>query len=168
MTDARRPGIPDLRDPAMLLALGFGSGLLPKAPGTWGSAVGAGLYLLLAPFGTATLLVATLLACVVGVPLCGRAARRIGLHDHPAIVWDEIAGLLVTMTLTTVIVPAHWGWLIAGFAAFRLFDVLKPWPIGWLDRRIEGGLGIMLDDLLAGTFAALLLLAVFAVWQLLG
>mgnify|MGYP000747760729 CR=1 FL=1 len=83
---------------------------------------------------------------LAGIWLCGRAAQDLGVHDHPGIVWDEIAGYLLTMMAA----PAGWPWIVIGFVLFRLFDVWKPWPIGWLDRRVQGGLGIMLDDLVAG------------------
>ena len=91
----------------------------------------------------------TVVVALAGIWICGWSAARLGVHDHPGIVWDEIAGYLVTMTLA----PAGLGWLVAGFVLFRVFDILKPWPIGWLDRRVGGGLGIMLDDLVAGIFA---------------
>jgi phosphatidylglycerophosphatase A len=90
---------------------------------------------------------------VVGVWVCDTASRDLGVHDHPGIVWDEIAGFLLTMLAA----PPGWQWILVGFALFRLFDIWKPWPIGWLDRRVAGGLGIMLDDLVAGVFAAAIL-----------
>jgi phosphatidylglycerophosphatase A len=138
----------------MLLALGFGTGLARRAPGTWGTAAGLGVYALIAPWGVEALFLAALAASVGGIAICGIAARRLGVHDHPAIVWDEIAGILITL----LFVPVQWPWILAGFVAFRLFDVLKPWPISWLDRHVEGGLGIMVDDILAGVAAGLLLL----------
>jgi phosphatidylglycerophosphatase A len=136
-----------------LLAFGLGAGCSPKAPGTMGTLVAVGLYLPLALLPPA--FYALVLAAVIGlgVWLCDRAARDLGVHDHPGIVWDEIAGYLLTMLGA----PAGWLWIILGFVLFRLFDVWKPWPIGWLDRRVSGGLGIMLDDLVAGVFAALCL-----------
>lgn len=158
----RDPQPRDLRHPLMLLALGFGSGLLPKAPGTWGTVVGVGLYSLIMPFGIEALAIAALVATVAGVPICGVAARWLGVHDHGAIVWDEIAGVLITL----LFVPFHWAWVLAGFVAFRVFDVLKPWPISWLDREVGGGLGIMLDDILAGLAAGLLLFGL--IWLLAG
>jgi phosphatidylglycerophosphatase A len=89
----------------------------------------------------------------IGVWLCHGTARDLGLADHPGIVWDEIVGYLITMTAA----PAGWTWIVLGFVLFRLFDIWKPWPISWLDRNIKGGLGIMLDDALAGTYACLVL-----------
>ena len=142
-----------LKDPVLFLALGFGSGLSPKAPGTLGTLAALPVYYLLSglPLG-GYLLIVTLLA-VAGVWLCGRAAQRLGVHDHPGIVWDEIVGFLLTMAGTEASLAS----ILAGFALFRAFDILKPWPIGWCDRHVEGGLGIMLDDLLAGAAAALVL-----------
>jgi phosphatidylglycerophosphatase A len=86
---------------------------------------------------------------IPGIWICGRTARALGIDDHPAIVYDEIVGYLVTMTMA----PSGWQWLAAGFLLFRVFDIWKPWPIRWLDRSVKGGLGIMLDDLVAGLLA---------------
>jgi len=147
-----------LRDPWILLALGGGAGLSPRAPGTLGTLVAVPLYLLCLPLSRplyGLLLVALFL---LGIVICAQAARRLGVHDHPAIVWDEIVGYLATLFLLHPLPPAHRGaWLLAAFVLFRLFDILKPWPIGWLDRRLRGGLGIMLDDLVAGVLAGLIL-----------
>ena len=90
---------------------------------------------------------------LIGIWLCGRTSSDLGVHDHGGIVWDEWVGLLVALWQ----VPAGWGWLLAGFLLFRLFDIVKPWPISWLDRRVAGGFGIMVDDLLAGLYALALL-----------
>lgn len=153
---AARPRPRDLREPVLLLALGLGSGLVPRAPGTAGTLVGVALYAALVPL-PAWVHGGVLLAAVAGgVPLCAAAARRLGRHDHPAIVWDEIAGLLVA----TVGLPAHPAWIGAAFVAFRVFDIAKPFPISLVDRRVPGGLGIMLDDLLAGLAACGLVHAV--------
>ncbi len=142
-----------LSNPVHFLALGFGSGLAPRAPGTFGTLAAIPLFLLVSGLPLPAYLLLTLLACVAGVWICGRAARDFGVHDHPAIVWDEIAGFLVTM----IAAPAGLLWIVLGFLLFRVFDILKPWPIGWLDRRVDGGLGIMLDDIVAGVFAAVVL-----------
>ncbi len=137
------------------LAFGFGSGLARKAPGTWGTLAGLAFVplLQLISLPLALLIIAT--ASVFGVWLCGKVADDLGVHDHGGIVWDEFVGIWITL----VLLPAHWGWWLAGFIAFRFFDILKPWPIRALDRRLGGGLGIMLDDILAGICAALVLLA---------
>ncbi len=140
---------PDLRRPLHLLAFGFGAGLAPRAPGTFGTGVGVLLYLPLAGLPPAAYWGVTLLVALAGIGICGWSSRQLGVHDHPGIVWDEIAGYLVTMAWA----PAGAFWVVAGFVLFRLFDILKPWPIGWLDRRLGGGLGIMLDDILAGLAA---------------
>jgi len=142
-----------LRHPADLLALGFGSGLAPVAPGTAGTVVAIPLYFLLQPLALHIYLMLVTGLFLIGIPLCAHTARRLGVHDHPGIVWDEIVGYLVTMTFA----PPGWLWIVAGFVLFRLFDVLKPWPIKWLDRKVGGGFGIMVDDLLAGIVAAVVL-----------
>jgi phosphatidylglycerophosphatase A len=142
-----------LLHPVDFLALGFGSGLVPKGPGTAGTVAAIPLYLLMAPLPLATYLVLVALLFVIGVPICEHAARRMGVHDHPAIVWDEIVGYLATM----IFAPSGWPWIVAGFVLFRVFDIAKPWPIRTLDRKVGGGFGIMIDDLLAAVFAALVL-----------
>jgi phosphatidylglycerophosphatase A len=139
-----------------LLALGFGTGLAPFAPGTFGSLVGLALALALAPLGLWWNLAAVLVAVVAGLWICGESARRLGVHDHPAIVWDEVAGMMIAMLAAP---PTWWGAALA-FALFRLFDIAKPWPIREVDHGMGGGAGIMLDDVLAGIFAALVLLIV--------
>lgn len=144
---------PDLKNPVHLLAFGFGTGLAPRAPGTAGSVLGAVLYLALSglPLFTYVALLAVLF--VAGVWLCGRTAEDLGVPDHGGIVFDEVVGVLVAMTA----LPLHWPWLLAGFLLFRFFDIVKPWPINVLDRRVKGGFGIMLDDLIAGIAALALL-----------
>ncbi|TNF36664.1 MAG: phosphatidylglycerophosphatase A [Gammaproteobacteria bacterium] len=131
------------------LAAGFGSGLSRKAPGTAGSlaALPVGVLLLDLPvWGHAAWVV---LMFALGVLVCDRAARLLGVHDHPGIVWDEFVGLWLAMWL----LPDGWPWWLAAFVLFRLFDIAKPWPIRWLDRQVQGGFGIMIDDVLAGIFA---------------
>lgn len=144
------------RDPWQFIAFGFGSGALRPAPGTWGTLVGllfVPLLQWLPDWGYALIL---LLASLFGCWLCGKVSRDLGVHDHGGIVWDEIVGIWITCWL----VPPGWAWLLAGFLLFRLLDILKPWPIRWVDRHVHGGTGIMLDDLLAGVTAwALLQLA---------
>ncbi len=140
---------PDLSNPVHLLAFGFGSGLAPVAPGTFGTLAAVPFYLLMARLPLAGYLTVLAVVILTGIWICDRTSRDLGVHDHPGIVWDEFAGFFVTMTAA----PAGWPWVVGGFLLFRLFDILKPWPIGWLDERVKGGLGIMLDDLLAGLFA---------------
>ncbi|MCU7802969.1 MAG: phosphatidylglycerophosphatase A [Candidatus Thiodiazotropha sp. (ex Lucinoma borealis)] len=142
--------LPDMRKPMHLLAFGFGSGLMPKAPGTFGTLVGIPLYLVIEPLPQSYYLMLVLLAFVAGIWICQKTSDDLGVHDHGGIVWDEIVGYLVTMAFA----PAGWVWILVGFLLFRLFDIVKPWPIRWIDRKVDGGFGIMLDDLLAGIFAA--------------
>ena len=145
-----------LTSPVHFLAFGFGSGLSPKAPGTMGTLAAIPLYLLLMNLPLTGYLLAVLLISVAGVWICGESSRRLGVHDHGGIVWDEFAGLLLTMTAA----PQGWAWIVLGFALFRLFDIWKPWPVRVADRQLHGGLGIMLDDILAGIYAWLVLQAV--------
>jgi len=148
-----------LNTPAGFLAFGLGSGLSPKAPGTVGTAVGILLALPLAGVPTWGGLLIVALAFGAGIPICGSTSRRLGVHDHGGIVWDEFVGIWLVL----VLLPAHWAWWLAAFVVFRVFDIVKPWPIGWLDRRVEGGLGIMIDDIIAALYAiAVLLLAGWA------
>ncbi len=142
------------------LAFGFGTGLARKAPGTWGTLAGLVFVPLLQWLSLPLALAIILSATLFGIWLCGKVAEDLGVHDHGGIVWDEIVGIWITL----ILLPASWGWWLAGFAAFRFFDILKPWPIRILDRRLGGGLGIMLDDILAGAFAAAVLLV--ARWAL--
>jgi len=135
-----------LKDPVVLLALGLGSGLAPKAPGTAGTLVAVPLYLLMQQLSFTVYAAITFMVVVVGIWVSAYTVRKLGVHDHPSIVIDEIAGFLITMFA----VPSGWIWIVAGFVLFRLFDILKPWPISWLDKNIHGGLGVMLDDVLAG------------------
>jgi len=143
------------RNPVHFLAFGLGSGAAPVAPGTFGTLAAVPLYLLLAQLPLALYLLAVMLAFGVGIWLCERTSRDLGVHDHGGIVWDEFVGFWLTM----VAAPEGWQWLLAGFLLFRLFDILKPFPINYLDRHIHGGLGIMLDDAVAGSFAWLILQA---------
>lgn len=142
-----------LANPVHFLAFGFGCGLSPHAPGTLGTLSALPLYLWIQNWPRAEYLLLVLALFVAGVWVCQVTARDLEIKDPAGVVWDEIVGFLVTMTLA----PSGWGWLLAGFILFRLFDIWKPWPIRVLDRRLSGGLGIMLDDLVAGIFAALVL-----------
>lgn len=142
-----------LATPSGFLAFGLGSGLSPKAPGTAGTAVGllVGLPLAGIPVWAGLLVVGFSFAA--GILICNRASHALGVHDHGGIVWDEFVGIWLVL----VLVPAHWTWWLAAFVVFRVFDILKPWPIGWLDRRVHGGFGIMLDDLVAAGYAVAVL-----------
>jgi phosphatidylglycerophosphatase A len=145
-----------LRNPIHLLAFGFGAGLAPRAPGTFGTLVAVPIVLGVMQFGFVAHLAFAIVATAAGIWLCGESARRLGVHDHPGIVWDEITGYTVTMLAA----PSDWPWLVGGFVLFRFFDIVKPWPIREADHSLSGGLGIMLDDIIAGIFAAAILLAV--------
>lgn len=145
------------RNPIHFLAFGFGSGAMPVAPGTFGTLVAIPIYLLMAPLSLWLYLAIVTGITVLGVWLCHVTSRDLGVHDHPGIVWDEIAGYLITM----IAAPTGWLWVLLGFVLFRVFDIIKPWPIGWADRRVSGGLGIMLDDVLAAVYAWLLLQVIF-------
>ena len=145
-------------EPILLFATLFGAGLFRAAPGSAGTALAVPFGVALAQLGPAVYLAALAAISVAGIWICRKAAQALKVHDHPAIVWDELAGYLVTMS------PSLWGLgqgapaFLAGFILFRVFDILKPWPIRAVDRRVTGGLGVMADDLLAGVYAAAVLM----------
>lgn len=157
-----------LKNPWHLLATGFGSGLSPIIPGTMGTLAAVPVYLLLAQTPLMVYLLLVLISCAVGVKICQVTSDDMGVHDHGSIVWDEFAGFWITMLVVPVLgLPVFdWKWLLAGFVLFRFFDMVKPWPIGWLDKRVHGGLGIMLDDIVAGVMAgvSLYLVGVYSGW----
>jgi phosphatidylglycerophosphatase A len=145
-----------LSHPAGWIACGFGSGLAPFAPGTAGSAAALLPWLALRELAWPWYLIALVLAFAIGVWASALAARRLSLADPGAIVWDEFVGQWIA--LAPLLAFAHdWRWIVAGFLLFRLFDVWKPWPVSWADRAVKGGFGVMLDDVLAGVWAALVL-----------
>ena len=152
-----RPGPGILKDPVHFVAMGFSAGLLPFAPGTAGT-----LLAVLLELGARQLLPGVLQRSILvvamiglGIWVCHVSARKLGRHDHQAIVWDEICGYFLTMLAA----PPGWIWVVAGFLLFRLLDIVKPWPIREVDHRIGGGFGIMLDDIVAGLFSAAAILA---------
>lgn len=148
--------LPDRRflfaHPAHFLALGFGAGLSPRAPGTVGTLVAFPLFWLL--LESPLYWVWTVLFLALGVWACGVTGRALGVHDHAGIVWDEVAAFLLVLPFAPASV---FGYLLA-FALFRLFDIWKPFPIGWLDARVKGGLGVMLDDVLAAAYSIVCIL----------
>lgn len=146
-----------LKNPIHFLALGFGSGLAPKAPGTFGTIMAIPLYLLLQPLSLSYYLVIVFFVSLLGIYICDKSSEMMGVHDHPGIVWDEFAGYFITM----IAAPAGWVWVMLGFGLFRFFDILKPWPIKQIDKTVKGGFGIMLDDVLAGVFAAICLQLIY-------
>jgi phosphatidylglycerophosphatase A len=140
-----------LRDPVHFVAFGFGAGLAPKAPGTFGSIVGAlaAWWMLDLPLPWRVAVVLAVIAA--GTWICGESARRLGRHDDQRIVLDEIAGVLLT---SLAVLEKSIFALTLVFVFFRFFDILKPWPIRDVDHSLHGGLGIMLDDLIAALYAA--------------
>jgi len=151
-----------LATPAGWLACGFGSGLAPVAQGTFGSLAALLPWLLLRELSLPVYLAVLLIGFVAGVWACNVAGRALGVDDHRSLVWDEFIGQWIALVplLVPALLPAsgfQWWMLAAGFALFRLFDVWKPWPISWLDRRVKGGMGVMIDDVVAGIFAAIVL-----------
>ena len=136
-------------NPIQFLAFGFGSGLSPKGPGTAGTLVAIPLYWLMADLNLWAYSGVVILAFAVGIYLCGKASEQLGVHDHSGIVWDEFVGFWITMWA----IPPDITRIIFGFVVFRVFDIAKPWPISGLDKRVHGGFGIMIDDVVAGIFA---------------
>lgn len=141
-----------LAGPANFLALGAGLGLAPRAPGTFGTLLGIPLLFLM-PQSLLGYSATLLVLFAVGVWCCHVCAQALGVHDHPGIVWDEVVGYLITMAA----VPRTAPWILTGFVVFRVFDISKPWPISWIDRQVHGGLGIMLDDVLAALCSVLVM-----------
>jgi phosphatidylglycerophosphatase A len=133
------------------LAFGLGSGLARYAPGTFGTLASIPFYLVLARLPAWLYAVTVIAAFALGSWICEAVSRDLGVHDHGGIVFDEFVGYWITMFL----LPVEWPWILAGFAAFRLFDIWKPGPIRWLDRNVGGGFGIMFDDVAAGAVACL-------------
>lgn len=149
----------DLTQPIQFLALGFGSGLAPKAPGTFGTLAAIPVFLLLTSLLPSPLFYAitVLVLTIAGIYICGKTATDVGVHDHPAIVWDEFIGFFITMFM----IPVTWQSIVVGFILFRLFDIFKPWPISFIDKKMTGGAGIMFDDVLAGLFSLVIMQLIF-------
>jgi len=146
----RNPNVRDLTNPLHFLSLGFGSGLIKPAPGTWGTLAALPVWwFCLAELGWQWFLLVILISFVFGVFLCGYTANALGTHDHGSIVWDEFVGVWIALAF----LPKTWLILLLGFLLFRLFDIIKPYPIKLLDKHVHGGFGIMIDDVLAGVFA---------------
>ena len=135
------------------MAFGFGSGLSPKAPGTFGTLAAIPFYYLLCPLPSTIYIAVVIVTFIAGVVICNVASQRLQVHDHGGIVWDEMVGYWLTMFLA----PPQWWWIIVGFVLFRLFDIWKPWPIKVADKKISGGFGIMVDDVLAAVYAFVVL-----------
>lgn len=144
----------NLKNPWHFLATGFGSGLSPIIPGTMGTVASIPLYLLIVQLPFAVYILITIVAAVIGITICQKTSDDMGVHDHGSIVWDEFVGFWITMAIAPVV---SWQWILAGFVLFRFFDMIKPWPISWLDKHVHGGFGIMVDDILAGFMAMICL-----------
>jgi len=146
-----------LLHPVHFLALGLGSGMPRVAPGTWGTLMALALFILAYwLFGAIHwhwLLAVVIAGAIIGIYLCDKTAKDLGVHDHGGIVWDEFIGFWLCL----IGIPVGWHWLVAAFVLFRFFDILKPLPIKWVDRQVQGGLGIMLDDIIAGAYVLLIL-----------
>lgn len=141
------------QDPVYFIAFGFGSGLMPFAPGTWGTLAAIPVYLLLAGLPLSVYLLITFLAFLLGIWVSSKVSTELGAPDYSRIVWDEMVGYLVTMTMA----PPGLIWMIIGFILFRIFDIWKPQPVRMVDEKVHGGLGIMLDDVFAAALAWLVL-----------
>ncbi len=127
---------------------------MPFAPGTAGTLLGFPLYWLLATYGTLTTSLAILAASfILGIWACGATGRALGVADHGAMVWDEV----VAFALVLVFTPAGWAWQAGAFLLFRFFDIVKPPPIRYFDRRLKSGFGVMFDDLLAAFYTLLVI-----------
>ncbi len=153
-----------LKNPIHLLSLGFGTGLMPKAPGTFGTLVGIPAVLLFAPLGVNAYLGVIFAFALLGIFLCGETGKALKKHDDPAIVWDEIVGYMIAL----IALPITWQTLLIAFVIFRFFDIRKPWPISWLDKNLSGGLGVMADDVVAGLFTLVILHALMGAGMLPG
>lgn len=143
-------------NPVHFVACGFGIGAIPYCPGTFGTVIGIPLVIVLSHYSVLSYFVVCFILFCVGIYLCGRTNHDFGTTDHPAAVFDEIATFPVVM----IGIPTHWFFLLVGFFLFRFFDIVKPWPIRWVDKNIHNGFGVMFDDLLAAIFSSIILHAV--------
>lgn len=141
------------RDPFYFIAFGFGSGAAPFAPGTFGTLMAIPFYLVIRPLPLLAYLIVVALFIVVTAFISDRVSREIHFHDHPGMCIDEFSGFFVTM----IAAPHDWWWILAGFLLFRLFDIWKPWPISVIDEKVHGGIGMILDDVVAGIAAMMCL-----------
>ena len=147
-----------LLNPVHLLAVGFGSGLIHPAPGTWGSLAGIFIgVILLALLGTKTFLILTALCFALGCYLCQKTADDMGVHDHGTIVWDEFVGIFIVLASVPEL---SWQWILMAFVLFRFLDILKPYPIRYFDEKLKSGFGIMVDDVLAAIYAVIVVFVI--------
>lgn len=140
-----------LSHPAHFFALGFGSGLAPKAPGTFGTLVGLPIFWLISGYALNVQLIIIAALFIIGIYFCNKTGKSLGVVDHGAIVWDEIVAMMLVLTIT----PPHWLAWFTAFALFRLFDIWKPFPIRQFDAKLKNGFGVMFDDLLAAIYTGL-------------
>ena len=153
----------DCRDPRVLVAVGFGSGFAPRAPGTAGSIAAVAVWwACIAPLAPAAQIVVLVFATAIGIYCVAGACRVADVGDDSGIVFDEWLGMWIAL----IAVPRQWLAVMIAFLLFRLFDIWKPWPIGWIDRRVRGALGIVLDDIIAGGLAFVVLQLSIAAWRL--
>ena len=148
------------RNPIHFIAFGFGAGISRVAPGTCGTLVAIPVFLLLQDLTLLVYICCVVILFLSGIWICDVTSRDLGVDDHPGIVIDEITGYLLAMTAT----PPGWLWIVCGFLLFRLFDIWKPWPIRTIDRNLGGGIGIMLDDIVAGIFTMIILQLIILVF----
>lgn len=150
-----KPPIPEAiwQKPLYFLAFGLGSGAMPFAPGTFGTLLAIPFYLLLQPLSLTAYILFVIAFMIVSSWICDIVSRQIQVHDHPGMTIDEFAGFFVTM----INAPHGWQWVVLGLVLFRFFDIVKPWPIRFLDQRVHGGFGVVLDDIVAGLFAMIII-----------
>ncbi|NBC48130.1 MAG: phosphatidylglycerophosphatase A [Gammaproteobacteria bacterium] len=153
-TDTPTPPAFEPGRPEHWIAFGFGAGLSPMAPGTMGTLVAVPIYLVLASLPGMVYGIALAALIAIGIWACSKVLAESDDQDPPSIVWDEVLGFLVAMAAAPMI---SLNWIILGFLLFRLFDIYKPWPVSWFQRRFHGGFGIIADDLAAGAMAWLVL-----------
>lgn len=139
--------------PSYFVAFGFGAGCIPVAPGTFGTLMAIPFYLMMQSLSLTIYLTLLILITIGSVWLSQKVSEEIQVHDHPGMCLDEIVGFLVTMCGA----PFGIGWIILGFILFRFFDILKPWPINYIDQKVSGGFGMILDDIVAGIFSLIIL-----------
>lgn len=153
----------NLRNPWHLLATGLGSGMFPWMPGTVGSVAAIPLWYFLIQLSWPLYALVVMLSLCLGVYVCHQTARDMGVHDHGCIVWDEFVGMWITLMALPV---NNWRWVLAGFVVFRVLDIWKPWPIRWFDNKVPGGIGIMIDDVIAGIIGAGIIYLIGHYWPL--
>lgn len=155
MTDKHRLDRPSLSTLSVLTATWFGAGYLPKAPGTWGSLAALPFaWFIVQYYGAWPLVALSTILFFIGIWAANGYMAKTGTHDPGPVVVDEVVGQWLVLS----VLPLDFGWYVAGFAAFRIFDIFKPWPIKWMDRRVEGGFGVMIDDVGAAIYGICLVL----------